>query len=178
MKTLRITISSVEPNTDSMCVFCSTELHENLTLQLLQHLTPYCIKVEEVNNWYEQITKSLEETCQWLLNTKLQKTIAINKTVIENKTLGIFPEKPQIDIKTWEKKWHGISTGEYRSYIKNMSAKRWNIMFPTVETFHCECNKIWCEGKLTLELADDNLYYLKIERKIQTVIYETITLEK
>ena len=59
-----------------------------------------------------------------------------------------------------------------------MSAKRWNIMFPQIEAFHCEDNKIWCEGKLTLELENDNLYYLRIERKIQTVIYETITLEE
>lgn len=51
-------------------------------------------------------------------------------------------------------------------------------MFPQIEAFHCEDNKIWCEGKLTLELENDNLYYLRIERKIQTVIYETITLEE
>lgn len=178
MKTYKIKLNSVVVDSEELQFYCSTNLEIGTLYKMFKDLTPYNLTILEVDNDYSSGAKNLEEMCNRLLEARITKTTAKNAMVKEKLLLGIFPERPNIELKVWEKKWHGMSTGTYRTYIKNMSAKRWNIMFPQVECFHCEENKIWCDGILTLEREDDNLFYLEIEREVFKVTYETVTLER
>lgn len=170
MKTYKITIQSNENKNVSEIHFFITKLSKEFLMDILCPLTKYKFLIEEVIDC-PRIVLSMEGLLNIIKDIKLKTKIAKNVIEVKKGTLGIFPNKPELILNTWQG-----NCGETRTYVNNIYFSDINKMFPKVFKQDPKNKHGYFEGELFLDNTNE-VWELRFVKSTHKVIYEEIILE-
>lgn len=170
MKNYQITIQSNENKNVSEIHFFITKLSKEFLMDILCPLTKYKLLIKEVIDC-PRIVLSIEGLLNLIKDIKLKTKIARNVLKVEENTLGIFPNKPELLLNVW----YG-DNGEIRTYVNNIYFSEINKMFPKIFKQDTKNKFPYIEGALFLDYVDEvwKLHSVKSEFK---VVYDEVVLE-
>ena len=169
MKTYKITITSNQNKNVSQTYFLATSLPKGFLMDIIRPLTNYQILIEEFKSL--AIALSVEGLLNVIKDIKLTTKVARNVLEVEENTLGIFPNKPELLLNVW----YG-NNGEIRTYVNNIYFSEINKMFPKIFKQDTKNKFPYIEGALFLDYVDEvwKLHSVKSEFK---VVYDEVVLE-
>ena len=171
MKKYKITFQSNQNKNVSKIYFLGTSLSKGFLMDILCPLTKYQILIEEVDTC-PIIVLSIEGILSEIKNIKLITKVAKNVMEVTEGNLGVFYEKPILDLHIWTG-----DSGEVRTYVNNMNWANIDVMFPKKFKFDIKSKRPYFPGEVYLDLIDNRLWKLHYVVKTHKVIYEEITLE-
>ena len=171
MKKYQIIITSNQNKNVSETYLFATSLPKEFIMDILCPLTKYQLSIKEVEEG-PAFVLSIEELLNVMKEIKLKTKIAKNVMEVTEGVLGVFYEKPILDLHVWTG-----DSGEVRTYVNNMNWANINVMFPKQFKFDIKSKRPYFSGELYLDQIDSRLWKLHYVTKIHKVIYEEITLE-
>ena len=171
MKKYQITIQSNENKNVSETHFFVTSLPKGFLMDILCPLTKYHLIFKEVEEC-PTLVLSMEGLLNLIKDIKLKTKIAKNVMEVTEGVLGVFYEKPILDLHIWTG-----DSGEVRTYVNNMNWANINVMFPKQFKFDIKSKRPYFSGEIYLDPIDSKLWKLHYVTKTHKVIYEEVTLE-
>lgn len=170
MKKYQITITSNQNKNVSETHLFATSLPKGFIMDILCPLTKYQLSIKEVEE-SPAFVLSVEGLLNLIKDFKLKTKVARNVLEVEENTLGIFPNKPELLLNVW----YG-NNGEIRTYVNNIYFSEINKMFPKIFKQDTKNKFPYIEGALFLDYVDEvwKLHSVKSEFK---VVYDEIVLE-
>ena len=170
MKTYKITITSNQNKNVSQTYFLVTSLPKGFLMDIICPLTNYQILIEEFKSL--AIALSVEGLLNIIKDIKLKTKVAKNVIEVTEGNLGVFYEKPILDLHIWTG-----DSGEVRTYVNNMNWANIDVMFPKKFKFDIKSKRPYFPGEVYLDLIDNRFWKLHYVVKTHKVIYEEIVLE-
>jgi hypothetical protein len=171
MKNYQIVITSNKDKNVSELHFFATALSKEFLMNMLCPLTKFQLSIKEVDKC-PKIVLSMEGLLNLIKDIKLKTKIAKNVMEVTEGVLGVFYEKPILDLHIWTG-----DSGEIRTYINNMTWKDLNFMFPEQFKLDLKSKKPFFQGELHLDLIDNRFWKFHYIVRTHKVIYEEVTLE-
>ena len=171
MKTYKITFTSNQNKNVSETHLFATSLSKEFLMDMLCPLTKFQLSIKEVDKC-PKIVLSMEGLLNLIKDIKLKTKIAKNVMEVTEGVLGVFYEKPILDLHVWTG-----DSGEVRTYVNNMNWANINIMFPKQFKFDIKSKRPYFSGEIYLDPIDSKLWKLHYVTKTHKVIYEEIILE-
>lgn len=170
MKTYKLTITSNKDKNVSETHFFVTSLPKGFLMDILCPLTNYQLSIEEFDK-HLAIALSVEGLLNIIKDIKLTTKVAKNVMEVTEGNLGVFYEKPILDLHIWTG-----DSGEVRTYVNNMNWANIDVMFPKKFKFDIKSKRPYFPGEVYLDLIDNRLWKLHYIIKTHKVIYEEIVL--
>ena len=171
MKNYQIVITSNKDKNVSELHFFATALSKEFLMDMLCPLTKFQLSIKEVDKC-PKIVLSMEGLLNLIKDIKLKTKIAKNVMEVTEGVLGVFYEKPILDLHVWTG-----DSGEVRTYVNNMNWANINVMFPKQFKFDIKSKRPYFSGEIYLDPIDSRLWKLHYVIRTHKVIYEEVTLE-
>lgn len=170
MNIYKIEVKSHKENVGKLFLVIS-ELSKGFIKDIVAPLTPYQVKIEDFVIKQGLLYLPFEGFLKELSELKLRTKIARNVTEVTEGNLGVFYEKPILDLHIWTS-----NSGEVRTYVNNMNWANINVMFPKKFKFDIKSKRPYFPGEVYLDLIDNRLWKFHYVVKTDKVIYEEIVL--
>ena len=171
MKKYQITITSNQNKNVSETHLFATSLPKGFIMDILCPFTKYQLSIKEVEEG-PAFVLSVEGLLNVMKEIKLKTKIAKNVMEVTEGNLGVFYEKPILDLHIWTS-----DSDEVRTYVNNMNWANINVMFPKKFKFDIKSKRPYFPGEVYLDLIDNRLWQFHYVIRTHKVVYEEITLE-